>query len=52
MEYPVYCAWCLVEGKKTIVTYKEVEESHGICKKCKEEIIKEVIKDKDKIKNK
>lgn len=37
--YPVLCAWC-----KKIIRYSEVENSHGICEKCKQEMLKEVEK--------
>jgi len=30
-KFPVYCAWCLAEGRKNVVNWSETEHSHGIC---------------------
>jgi hypothetical protein len=35
--YPRICLWCKEKGIHTIVGYSEIENSHGMCKKCKEE---------------
>jgi len=36
--YPVYCAWCEKKGVRTIVNWKEVEGSSGICMACAEKV--------------
>ncbi len=32
-EFQILCAWCLSEGKKTVVGRSSVEGSHGICRR-------------------
>jgi len=41
-QYPVYCAWCAAKGRKTIVGWKPVPNSHGICEKCAEDVRREL----------
>jgi len=36
--YPVYCAWCEKKGVRTVVNWKEVEGSSGICTACAEKV--------------
>lgn len=30
-HFPVFCAWCLREGKETVLRYSIAKGSHGIC---------------------
>lgn len=34
--FPVFCAWC--EGRKTIVGWSTVPNSHGVCRKHEKEL--------------
>ena len=36
VRWPVYCAWCLPAGRKTIVAWSTCRGSHGICRQCNE----------------
>lgn len=36
--YPRICLWCKKKGIHTIVGYSEIENSHGMCKKCEKEV--------------
>jgi hypothetical protein len=47
--FKVYCAWCLKQGKKTIINYSNIDGAHGICKDCLKIIEQELI-EYDKIK--
>jgi len=38
-EYPVFCSWCLKNGKKTILNYINKPGSHGICEDCAAEMM-------------
>ncbi len=45
--YPVLCAWCELHGRKPVVIgMSEGSESHGICKECQKELLKEVMADR------
>jgi hypothetical protein len=43
-QYPVLCAWCEVQGKRTILNYIEVPGSHGICEEHRRELLKEAVR--------
>lgn len=42
--YPMPCAWCLAEGKQTVVAYSEVEGSHGMCQRHADEFLEQARK--------
>lgn len=44
-SYPVYCAWCL--PNLTLVGWSPVQNSHGICKFCKDDVFKRELKRSD-----
>lgn len=33
-KYPVLCAWCKSEGRRTVTGWTSVPNSHGICPDC------------------
>ena len=37
-RYPILCAWCEREGKRTVVGWSTVEGSHGICERHEREL--------------
>ena len=44
-KHPVYCAWCLDKGIKTIIKYSTVKDSHGICQLCMNKYMKKTSKE-------
>ena len=43
-KFPVYCAWCQAVGKQTISSWTTVPNSHGICRECGSELLKQLPK--------
>ena len=41
-KYPVYCSWCEKKGIKTVVNWKEVEGSSGICGACHADMMRQL----------
>ena len=41
-RYPVLCSWCLKRGQRTIIEYTTVEDSHGICPECYQQVMEEI----------
>ena len=39
--YPVLCAWCLREGKRTVLKMVDYPNSHGICPRHAAELVEQ-----------
>lgn len=40
-SYPVLCAWCLKEGKRTVLKRVDYPNSHGICPRHAAELVEQ-----------
>lgn len=40
-KYPMLCSWCQSRGIRTVVSQSTIMNSHGICRDCSADLIRE-----------